>query len=76
MSLLWGCYINSQQYGNTVLVSVDDEKQNHPVDFKLYQNYPNSFNSTTIINYEISITSFVSIVVYDVLGNEIIRLVN
>jgi len=75
-SLLWGCYINGQRYGDTVLVSVDDEKQNHPTDFKLFQNYPNPFNSSTIISYEISISSFVLIIVYDVLGNEIVQLVN
>ena len=75
-SLLWGCYINGQQYGDTVLVSVDDENPHHPADFKLHQNYPNPFNSNTIINYEISISAFVSINVYDVLGNEIVQLVN
>jgi len=75
-SLLWGCYINSQQYGDTVLVSVDDENPHLPNDFKLYQNYPNPFNSTTIINYEISKTSLVSIIVYDALGNEVTQLLN
>ena len=75
-SLLWGCYINGQQYGDTVLVSVDDENPHLPNDFKLYQNYPNPFNSTTIINYEISKASFVSIIVYDALGNEVTQLLN
>ncbi len=75
-SLLWGCYINGQQYGDTVLVSVYDEIPKQPADFKLFQNYPNPFNSTTIIPYEISKSSFVSIIVFDVLGNEIIQLVN
>lgn len=75
-SLLWGCYINGQQYGDTVLVSVDDENPHLPVDFKLHQNYPNPFNSATILPFEISRTSFVTIVVYDVLGNEIELLLN
>lgn len=75
-SLLWGCYIGGQRYGDTVLVSVDDENLNLPSDFKLHQNYPNPFNSATIISYEISKSSFVSIIVYDVLGNEIVQLVN
>ena len=75
-SLLWGCYINGQQYGDTVLVSVDDENPDYPTDFKLFQNYPNPFNSSTIIPFEISNTSFVSIIVYDLLGNEIIQLVS
>jgi hypothetical protein len=75
-SLLWGCYINGQRYGDTVLVSVDDGNSDNPTDFKLHQNHPNPFNSTTIIPYEISKSSFVSIIVYDVLGTEIIQLVN
>jgi hypothetical protein len=75
-SLLWGCYINGQQYGDTVLVSVVDEEQNYPADFKLFQNYPNPFNSSTNIAYEISKTSFVSIIVYDILGRELTQLVN
>lgn len=75
-SLLWGCYINGQQYGDTVLVSVDDEKPNNPTDFNLFQNYPNPFNSTTIIPFEILNSSVVTIIVYDILGSELTQLVN
>jgi len=45
-------------------------------DYKLYQNYPNPFNPSTIINYQIPKGSFVSLKIYDVLGNEISTLVN
>jgi len=45
-------------------------------DFKLLQNYPNPFNPSTIIEYQIPELSFVTIKVYDVLGSEIITLVN
>ncbi|MBT8381239.1 MAG: T9SS type A sorting domain-containing protein, partial [Ignavibacteria bacterium] len=44
--------------------------------FVLEQNYPNPFNPTTTIEYTISNSQFVSLKVYDVLGNEITTLVN
>ena len=40
------------------------------------QNYPNPFNPTTIISYQLPISSNVKIAVYDVLGKEITVLIN
>jgi photosystem II stability/assembly factor-like uncharacterized protein len=45
-------------------------------DFILFQNYPNPFNPTTSIQYTIRSRQFVSLKVYDLLGNEIETLVN
>jgi hypothetical protein len=45
-------------------------------DFSLNQNYPNPFNPTTAITYSLAENSFVTISVYDLLGNKISQLVN
>jgi hypothetical protein len=44
--------------------------------YKLFQNYPNPFNPKTIIRFKIKDSRFVSLKVYDILGKEIITLVN
>ena len=44
--------------------------------FNLGQNFPNPFNPTTTIKYQIPEVSFVTLKVYDMLGNEIETLVN
>ncbi|MEE8478567.1 MAG: T9SS type A sorting domain-containing protein, partial [Candidatus Neomarinimicrobiota bacterium] len=47
-----------------------------PGEFELYQNYPNPFNSNTIINYDLLQSTHVEIKIFDILGKEIITLVN
>ncbi|MBK7445275.1 MAG: T9SS type A sorting domain-containing protein [Ignavibacteria bacterium] len=49
---------------------------NDPVTFYLFQNYPNPFNPVTQINYELRVTNYVKLRVYDVLGKEVAVLVN
>jgi hypothetical protein len=44
--------------------------------YKLSQNYPNPFNPSTTINYQIPKAGNVTIKVYDILGNEVVSLVN
>jgi hypothetical protein len=47
-----------------------------PLEYSLEQNYPNPFNPTTTIRYAIPQDNFVSIKLYDILGNEVMTLVN
>jgi len=58
------------EYSNLVEIELIPEQ------YALYQNYPNPFNPSTKITYTIPELSFVTIKVYDVLGNEIAKLVN
>ncbi|MBU1116730.1 MAG: FG-GAP repeat protein [Bacteroidetes bacterium] len=58
------------------LVSVEDGKSKLPQSFKLCHNYPNPFNPSTTINYQIPKNGFVNLVVYNTLAQEVAELVN
>ena len=79
-SLYISTYFNNQiwQLLNNIICSQTEVKNEtvNPAGFNLKQNYPNPFNPETIINYQLTINSFVSLKVYDVLGREITTLVN
>jgi len=46
-----------------------------PKEFSLHQNYPNPFNPVTTINYDLPKDAYVNLVIYDILGREVINLV-
>jgi hypothetical protein len=47
-----------------------------PQEFRLHQNYPNPFNPATTIKFEIPKQTTVSLKIFDVLGREVITLIN
>ncbi len=64
---------NTFTYGNLVSVKQSFEQ---PVSTELFQNYPNPFNPSTSISFSIPKSSFVTIIVYDISGNEVATLMN
>lgn len=52
------------------------ESDNIPKKFKLTQNYPNPFNPGTKIKFDLPKNSFVSFIIYDIMGKEIMTLIN
>ncbi|PKL84132.1 MAG: hypothetical protein CVV24_01775 [Ignavibacteriae bacterium HGW-Ignavibacteriae-3] len=65
--------INGKEYGTFVGVKGNDMI---PGSYSLSQNYPNPFNPITKIRYSLPAAGFVSLKVYDLVGQEIHMLVN
>jgi hypothetical protein len=68
---------DSLQPGNTLpLAAPGNPDQGLPTVFALHQGYPNPFNPTATIKFDMPEDGNVSLVVYDVLGREVTRLVD
>ncbi len=57
-------------------VDIQNNLTGIPSEFTLDQNYPNPFNPATKISYGLPKESFVSIKIFDILGKEVMKLVN
>jgi len=77
---LRGCVIDGVLYGDTtrIITSVNElQIYNYFTDdFVLFPNYPNPFNSSTKIPLKLSNEGIVSLTIYDVLGKEVMKLVD
>jgi len=74
-------YVDYVRVYQEAAVSVDENESGKPESFMLYDNFPNPFNPTTEISYRIApqngkTSEFVSLKVFDTLGNEVETLVN
>jgi hypothetical protein len=58
-------------YSPEIIINISYSRE-----FELLQNYPNPFNSSTLIKYSVPAQSYVSVIVYDFLGREVIKLID
>ncbi|MCP4634237.1 MAG: T9SS type A sorting domain-containing protein [candidate division Zixibacteria bacterium] len=63
------------RFKTTSVVDVEDNPV-IPLEFALYQNYPNPFNPTTRIEYSLERHSNVSLIIYNILGQRVNKIVN
>ena len=67
-------YYGNTKYHNMIVVGVSPF-ESILNSFSLYSAYPNPFNPITTLRYKLSSSTFVTLIVYDMLGREISQLV-
>jgi len=71
----WAGLWEGQIWGE-LLTGEDNPSENYPSEFTLYQNYPNPFNPSTTIKVNISFKSYVTLKIYNSIGEEVKNLYN
>jgi len=67
-------YYKRDPTGN--VVGINSISNEIPKEFSLSQNYPNPFNPNTLISYDLPAADYVSLKIFDLLGKEVVTLVN
>lgn len=68
-------WLNILDFDNPI-VSVEKQSGSYLEGFQLFQNYPNPFNPATTISYEITCRANVRLVIFNLLGEEVITLID
>jgi len=67
--------VKTDSLGNFKPVGISNNESILIDNLKLFQNYPNPFNTSTNIIFELNESSIVELKIYDILGNEIIKII-
>jgi hypothetical protein len=73
-----GVYYNILSFQNpdSIISSINSNTGTIPESFQLFQNYPNPFNPQTKIKFTLPQSGIITLVVYDISGREVVKLVN
>lgn len=66
-------FANEQSF---IVTSTGEILENIPKSFNLYQNYPNPFNSSTTIKFLLNVDGVISLKIYNIFGQEILKLID
>jgi len=66
----------NQLLKNRGRLETENEKENIPEQYYLYQNFPNPFNPVTTIKYDVPKQGNIELIIYDILGRKVKTLVN
>lgn len=71
-----GMILKTTNGGGNFYIGINGSNELLPSGFRLYQNYPNPFNPVTSIKFDLLKSSHVKITIYDILGREVLTLLN
>jgi photosystem II stability/assembly factor-like uncharacterized protein len=75
-NIYFNTYYGIMKIPDTLTTNITSEQNLIPKDFLLSQNYPNPFNPSTKISWQSQVSSWQTLKVYDILGNEVATLVD
>jgi hypothetical protein len=74
--LVYGTQWLDSNFSTCIFVPNEEQGVIIPKVFSLYQNYPNPFNPKTTIKFDVPKSTYVKLIIYDILGREVMKLID
>ncbi len=74
--ILKGAYIDGILVGDTTVTLIRQYSNSNATDYILYQNFPNPFNTSTVISFYLPLSTHLQINIYDILGKQVGTILN